>query len=92
MGFRFRRTIPLLRGVRINLAKTGMSVSVGRPGATINLGKRGVTGTIGVPGTGISYSRRISGVGSGLLSWLRQPWGIAFAVGIGGLVLFWLLK
>jgi hypothetical protein len=56
MGFRFRKSIKLFPGVRLNLSKGGMSTSIGRPGATINIGKRGVRGTVGLPGTGLSYS------------------------------------
>jgi hypothetical protein len=42
--------------VRLNVGKTGFSLSVGKPGATVNLSKRGVRTTVGIPGTGISYS------------------------------------
>lgn len=60
MSLRFRRTISLLPGVRLNVSKTGVSWSVGRPGATVNVGKNGVTRTIGIPGTGISDRTRIT--------------------------------
>lgn len=59
MGFRFRKTIRLLPGVRLNISKGGFSTSVGQPGATINIGKRGVRGTVGLPGSGLSYSDMI---------------------------------
>ncbi len=60
MGFRFRKSIKLLPGVRINLSKSGISTSIGKPGATINLSERGVRGTVGIPGTGLSYSERLN--------------------------------
>lgn len=57
MGFRFRTSLSLGRGVRINISKRGFSsVSVGRPGATLNIGRRGVRETVGLPGTGLSYT------------------------------------
>ena len=56
MPLRFRRSIRLARGLRINLSKTGASLSVGRRGATMNFGKRGVKTTVGLPGSGLSYS------------------------------------
>ena len=59
MGFRFRKSIRLLPGVRLNISKSGFSTSVGRPGATINIGKRGVRGTVGLPGSGLSYSEML---------------------------------
>lgn len=55
MGFRFRRSIRLGKGLRINLSKTGASMSIGRPGATVNVGPRGTSATAGVPGSGFSY-------------------------------------
>ena len=60
MALRFRRSIRILPGVRVNLSKSGASVSVGGPGASVNIGKRGVTRTIGIPGTGISDRTVIS--------------------------------
>lgn len=60
MGFRFRKSIKVLPGVKINLSKTGISTSLGRPGATINL-KRGRKAkvTVGIPGSGLSHSSDI---------------------------------
>ena len=37
MGFRFRRRIKLLPGIRLYISKSGLSTSLGEPGATINL-------------------------------------------------------
>ena len=57
MGFRFRKSIKVVPGVRINLTKKGVSsVSVGKRGATVNVGKKGTRGTVGIPGSGLSYS------------------------------------
>ena len=68
MGFRFRKSIRIAPGIRLNLSKSGVSTSIGRPGATINIGERGVRGTVGLPGSGLSYSEMLSkrelGVGS----------------------------
>ena len=59
MGFRYRSSIRLARGIRINFSKSGASLSVGRPGATVNFSKRGTRATVGLPGTGLSWSTRI---------------------------------
>lgn len=56
MPFRFRKIIPLGKGFRINLSKSGISSSVGGKGFTLNFGKRGVRPTISAPGTGLSYT------------------------------------
>ena len=64
MGFfRFRKIIPLGRFLRINVSKTGTSLSVGRPGATVNVRKDRVDGTVGIPGSGLSYKERLSNRG-----------------------------
>ena len=59
MGFfRFRKSIPLGKFFRINLSKTGTSLSAGRPGATVNVRKDRVDGTVGDAwAAGLSYKR-----------------------------------
>lgn len=63
MGFRFRRSVKLMPGVRLNFSTRGISTSLGGRGATLNIGRRGTRATVGIPGTGISYSTRLSGAG-----------------------------
>lgn len=63
MGFRFRKSIKLMPGVRVNLGKKGASLSLGGRGATVNVSSKGTRTTVGIPGTGLShtsYSRRKS--------------------------------
>lgn len=57
---RFQKRIKLLPGLRLNLSKSGISASVGRPGATVNLSAKGVKGTVGLPGTGLSHTQQLS--------------------------------
>ena len=61
MGFRFRRSVKIAPGIRLNLSKGGVSTSLGGRGATVNVSKRGVRGTVGLPGTGMSYSEKLGG-------------------------------
>jgi hypothetical protein len=58
MGFRFRRSIRLAPGLRINLSKGAPSLSVGGHGLTQNFGPHGARSTFGLPGTGLSYTTR----------------------------------
>jgi Protein of unknown function (DUF4236) len=58
-GFRFRRSIRLIPGLRLNLSKSGVSASVGTRGAWLTFGKRGTRATVGIPGTGISYTQTL---------------------------------
>jgi hypothetical protein len=60
MGFRFRRSIKLAPGIRLNLSKSGVSASIGRRGATLNISDKGTKATVGIPGTGVSYSENLS--------------------------------
>ncbi len=73
MGFRFRKSVKLIPGVKMNLGKKGASVSFGSRGARVTVGKTTRT-TVGIPGTGLSYtatsSRQRSGGGASVRFWL----------------------
>lgn len=57
MGLRFRKSVTLCKGVRLNFGKSGMSITTGTKGFhnTYNFGTGKRTTSIGIPGTGISY-------------------------------------
>lgn len=56
MGLRFRKSISLFPGVKLNFGTTGMSVSAGVPGFRKTFHTSGrVTTSVGIPGTGIYY-------------------------------------
>lgn len=57
MPFRFRRTASILPGVRVNISKSGPSLTFGRRGIHYTIGRRGNRATVGAPGTGLSYTR-----------------------------------
>lgn len=59
MGFRFRRSIGLLPGVRVNFGKRGISATIGVRGAGVTLGPRGTHLNVGLPGTGLSFRTRL---------------------------------
>jgi hypothetical protein len=61
MGLRFRRTVKLFPGVRLNLSRSGVSTTVGVRGASVTVGKKGTYANVGVPGSGVSYRTRIDG-------------------------------
>ena len=50
MGFLFQKRIRIFKGLTLNLAKSGTSWMVGRPGASVNLPRDKVPGTVGIPG------------------------------------------
>ncbi|HVA40647.1 MAG TPA: DUF4236 domain-containing protein [Candidatus Binataceae bacterium] len=56
MGFRFRRTVKIFPGVRVNLSRSGLSTSIGVRGAHVTVGHGKVRETVGLPGSGLSYT------------------------------------
>lgn len=58
--FRYRQSIKLGPGVRLNLSRSGPSLSVGQGPVTLNYSAKGVRRTISAPGTGVSYSEMLS--------------------------------
>jgi tetratricopeptide (TPR) repeat protein len=64
MGFRMRKSIKIMPGVRVTLSPRGVSTSVGVRGARMTLGSTGrVTSTLGIPGSGMSYTKTVGHVG-----------------------------
>lgn len=56
MGFRFQRRIRIGRALRLNLSKSGIGASVGRPGVRFGIdAARRKYFSIGIPGSGLSY-------------------------------------
>jgi hypothetical protein len=63
-SFRFRMPGLSSRLIRLNVSKTGVSVTAGLPGAHLNYdlsGRRNrrLQATVGVPGTGLSYRQQL---------------------------------
>lgn len=57
MGLRYRKSVTLCKGVRLNFGLHGMSVTTGTRGFhnTYNFGTGRRTTSVGIPGTGLSY-------------------------------------
>ncbi|NLG83378.1 MAG: DUF4236 domain-containing protein [Firmicutes bacterium] len=62
MSFRFRKSIRIAKGVRLNLSKGGVGLSIGGKGLRVGVGPRGVYTSAGIPGTGL-YSLNYLGKG-----------------------------
>lgn len=58
MGVRFRKSINLGGGARINVGKSGIGYSVGKRGIRASAGPSGRRVSVSVPGTGVSYEKR----------------------------------
>lgn len=56
MGFRFKKSFNLGKGLKINLSKHGIGYSVGTKGVRVTKTAKGTTRkTLTLPGTGLSY-------------------------------------
>jgi hypothetical protein len=60
MGFRFQKRIKIFPGVRLNISKSGLGVSVGPRGAKLSVGPTGTFVHTSAVGTGLYYRQKIS--------------------------------
>jgi hypothetical protein len=58
---RFRKSISLGKGIKLNLSKSGMSTTLGVKGLSVNIGKNGAYLNTGIPGTGLYDRKKIGG-------------------------------
>lgn len=61
MGIRFRKSIKIAPGLKVNINKKSVGITAGSRGAHISANSRGeITKTVGIPGSGLSYVDRTS--------------------------------
>lgn len=61
MGLRFRKTLKIFSGLKLNFSGSGVSITLGGRGHSVTYGKKGTYVNLGIPGTGISYRQKVSG-------------------------------
>ncbi len=59
MPFRYRKTIKIRDGVKLNVSNSSISLSLGKKGASINIAPKSSHLNLSLPGTGISYRTKI---------------------------------
>ena len=64
MGWRFYRRVSIIPGLRVNLSRSGPSLSIGGRGHWLTFGPRGRRVTVGWPGSGISYTQTVPPAGA----------------------------
>jgi Protein of unknown function (DUF4236) len=58
MGLRFQRRFSLIPGLRLNLSKSGASLSLGKRGSWLNFGgRRKPSVSLGLPGSGLRWTQ-----------------------------------
>jgi Protein of unknown function (DUF4236) len=55
VGLRFSRRLSIIPGLRVNLSRSGASLSIGHRSAWFTIGPREPRVTLGAPGTGLLY-------------------------------------
>jgi len=60
MPLRFSRRVSLIPGLRMNLSKSGPSLSVGHRGTWFTVGPRSGRATVGLPGSGLYWTEKVS--------------------------------
>lgn len=61
---RFRKSISICKGVKLNFSKSGVTATVGGKGISANVGKQGVYLNTSLPGTGIYDRKRLLNFGN----------------------------
>lgn len=61
MAVRFRKSVKIMPGVKVNFSSSGTSMTLGPKGFTTTYGKRGKYRNVGIPGTGISTRYKVGG-------------------------------
>lgn len=57
MGLRFRKSVKIAPGIKLNFTHKSVGISAGTKGSRVSVNSNGrVTKTFGIPGTGISYT------------------------------------
>ena len=70
MGVRFNKRMTLLPWLKMNVGKSGVSLTIGPKGKTLNIGSTGVNVNVSL-GKGVGYSKRlITWKKLNLLSWI----------------------
>ena len=83
MALRFRKTITLAPGIRMNLSGSGASFSFGGRGASVTVGSRGTFLNAGIPGTGISTRQKLGGSSRSSSSPFSGKRSVAVEVSVG---------
>lgn len=84
MGFRFRKSVKLPGGIRINTSKSGIGYSYGAKGYRVTKTAKGTTRTtVSVPGTGISYVEETKNMSAPPRGKTKNYWWLVVVVPFG---------
>jgi|GEM_PF-830645 len=91
MAFRFRKSIRIAPGIKLNLSRSGVSTTLGGRGLSVNAGRRGTYVNAGIPVIGLSSRSRIGGGEGGRVAGRAATPTASGCGGCGGLALMLLV-
>jgi hypothetical protein len=71
MGMRFGKRISIAKGLKLNVSRGGLGLSLGGKGGSISTGPRGPHLNVGIAGTGVSFRTPLSGPSPGKSSYSK---------------------
>ena len=77
---RFRKTITIFKGLKMNVSKSGVSFTVGGGGLSANVGPKGLFLNTGIPGTGLYDRKKLLDFDGGKRQPAQRPAGADPAV------------
>ncbi|MEX0627067.1 MAG: DUF4236 domain-containing protein [Cucumibacter sp.] len=91
MAIRFRRSLKIAPGLRLNIGKRSASVRLGPKNLGATFGTTGRTYSASIPGTGLGVTERQSRQTAGTRGAARAGFGTKFIFGVAGLVILGLV-
>jgi len=82
MGLRFRKSVKLAPGIRMNLSGSGLSWTLGPRGASVGIGKRGTYLNSGIPGSGLYCRDRIDSSGTQVRQQKISSSNVSITIGV----------
>lgn len=70
---KFRKSIKIAPGIKLNVSKSGVSTTVGKKGLSVTTGKKGTFLNTSLPGTGLSNRKKIFGSNSSQAETTNAP-------------------
>jgi hypothetical protein len=59
LAWKFRKSVKILPGIRLNFSNSGVSTSLGPKGFKFNVGRKGVRRTVSIPGSGFYHTEML---------------------------------
>lgn len=93
MGMRFRKSVNLGGGVRLNLNKRSAGISFGTKGARYSINSNGrKTASVGIPGTGLYWTQSTGGTNKKGTSSFSLLTILEYIILLPFILIYWIFK